>query len=82
MDPQTAFMLELQALMEGFWPDAGPFEIVKFNDNTDPLKYTALVLDWWGTINNEIVKKLFKVWKVGGVLTYAEVAKSEWPVGI
>jgi hypothetical protein len=83
MDPQTVFTTAVNELMATLWPTVGPHEIIKFHDNlVDNTKYTALVLIWDGVTNNAVTKKLYKLWLVDGVLTYAEVAKTEWPIGI
>jgi hypothetical protein len=83
MAGQEEFVNSVNFLMEGLWPTISPHEIIKFNDNlVDSNKFTALVLVWSGVTANSITKKVYKVWKNGGNLQYAEIAKAEWPVGI
>lgn len=73
----------LNSFIEGLWPIACPHKIIEFNDNVSTItKYSALVLVWVGTVDNAIVKKVYKVWYDTGIIKKAEIARVEWPAEI
>ena len=77
------FKEAVRAYVETLAPTVGPFKIVEFDFNaTSDATQTALVLCWVGTADNAVTKNVYKVWYVGGVLTKALLAKTEWPAGI